>query len=264
MARIISFFNQAGGVGKTTLVMNIGFHLAKERNRVLLVDMDPQASLTLFMGLSPREVSRSAHQAIVEGKLLPVNFNIHRMDLAPTNLQADRFEEKLSLDGRWKQLRELLQAEANDYDFVLIDCPPSKGVSSKLSLVAASHLVIPVATEFKGLAGTDQLLETVAYIRQTINPQLEIAAVIPTMFDGRTRQHQSCLEDIESQLSKVVPISPPIPKSIAFADASSLQVPLAGYDPKHPAVDSLQMIAKFLQGIGYRNETKNREKAVSI
>lgn len=246
MVKIFAFFNQAGGVGKTTLVMNIGYLLAKKTNKVLLIDMDPQASLTLFMGLDPREVSFTVHEALANGSDLPVYINIHSMSLSPTSPKTDEFEEQLLRAGDYKVLRRSLDKHKNDYDYVLIDCPPSKSINSKIAMAAADYIVIPVTTEFKGLAGTDHVLDTITQVKSQVNEDLSIAAFIPTMYDGRTRQHRLSLEDLEEGLSAVAPISPPIPKSIAFADASSLQIPFAQYDPKHQAVDILKTIATFL------------------
>lgn len=262
MAKILAFFNQAGGVGKTTLVMNLGYQLAKRKSRVLLVDMDPQSSLTLFMGLDPREVPFSVHEALVSGSKLPVNIDIHRMSIAPTNPQTDEFEEQLLSSRDYAVLRRALEPLANDYDYVLIDCPPSKNVNSKIAMAAADYIVIPVTTEFKGLAGTDQVLETIAKVKTKLNEGLSILAIIPTMFDGRTRQHRLSLEDLEAGLSTVAPISPPIPKSIAFADASSLQIPFAQYDPQHQAVDVLDTIATFLVEATYESSEFEESKAV--
>ena len=193
MAKIFAFFNQAGGVGKTTLVMNLGYHLSKSPSRVLLVDMDPQASLTLFMGIDPREVPCTVHEALATRAKLSVNIDIHRMSLAPANPNTDEFEEQLLREGDFEVLRRELAEVSGDYDYILIDCPPSKSINSKIALTAADFIVIPVTTEFKGLAGTDQVLDTIAQVKRRFNSQLAIAAIVPTMFDGRTRQHRMSL-----------------------------------------------------------------------
>jgi chromosome partitioning protein len=155
--RIIALFNQSGGVAKTTLTQNLGYHLAqKKKNRVLLVDIDPQASLTTFMGLEPDELETSIHASIVEGKPLPVMPElIHGMSLVPADINLAASEMQLAgAIAREYRLKNALVTVQENYDFILIDCPPSLGLLSIISLTAATHILVPVQCQFKSFKGT--------------------------------------------------------------------------------------------------------------
>ncbi len=133
------------------------------------------------------------------------------------------------------------------YDFILIDCPPSLGLLSIISLTAATHILVPVQCQFKSFKGTELLLSTVASVRSHTNPTLQFAGFVPTMFDGRTAQESRTVKAVQEQLSDIGTVYPPIPKTIAFADASEHRVPLALFDKNHPAVGILKKIASSLE-----------------
>lgn len=248
MSRVIALFNQSGGVGKSTLTMNIGYHLAQRQQRVLLVDLDPQASLTVFMGLEPSELDRTVYEAIVIGEQLPIHKNIHNMDLVPASINLSGAELELVVaDMRDVRLKEALKPSLKQYDFIFIDCPPSLGILSYISLVASTHVLIPIQTQYKALKGTELLLNTIGRVRSRANRKLQVAGVIPTMHDSRTVQGEMSLQSIQEHLSKIGKIYPTIPRSVAFADASQEHVPLALYNAKHPAVSLLNQIAKNLE-----------------
>lgn len=250
MSKIIALFNQSGGVGKSTLAMNLGYHLAKLAHRVLLVDMDPQASLTVFMGLEPSEVEKTVYEAIMTGEPLPIHENIHNMDLAAANINLSGAELELVVaDMRDVRLKEALELVREQYDFILVDCPPSLGILSYISLVAATHVLIPIETQFKALKGTELLLNTIARVRSRANRQLKIAGIVPTMHDARTGQGVMSLQSIQEQLSKIGTVYPSIPRAVAFADASQERIPLAVFNSKHPAVTLLDQIAKNLESL---------------
>jgi chromosome partitioning protein len=244
---IVSIFNQAGGVAKTTLTQNLGYHLSQREKRVLLVDLDPQASLTAFMGLVGDDLEETLYHALVQEKPLPIHTNINGVDLVPSNILLSGAEIELSAEiARETRLKTALLEVSDLYDFILIDCPPSLGLLSIIALVASSHLLIPIHCHYKALIGTDQLLATVAKVRRKINPALKIAGVVPTMFDRRASQDARMLETIEKQLSPLGIVFPSIPRAVAFADASEEHLPLALYKSSHPAVPILDKIAKTL------------------
>jgi chromosome partitioning protein len=228
--------------------MNLGYHLAQRGNRVLLVDMDPQGSLTIFMGLLPDELPATLYEAIVEEKPLYLVEDLHGLDLAPTNQDLRIAEMQLvSADLRDFRLQQALEPIAGDYDFILIDCPPSLGILSYISLVAATHVLVPVQTQFKAFEGTNLLLDTYARVRTKINRQLKIAGFVPTIYAVQNSQDVRALAAIQEQLSPQGTIFPAVPRATAFADASENRVPLALYQPKHPAVAVLEEIAKSLE-----------------
>ena len=245
--RIIALFNQSGGVGKTTLTMNIGYHLGELGRKVLLIDDDPQSSLTIFMGLEPSELKRTLYNAVVKEEELEIVKDIFGMDLAPSNISLSTAEMELvgAIMGELR-LKQALEDIQEDYDFILIDCPPSLGILSIMSLVAATHVLVPIQTEFKALKGTELLLTTIVKTLKIANKKLKIAGFIPTMHDARTVQAENSLKAIYEQLSTVGSILPTIPRTTDFANASQTQKPLALYNPKHPAIKLLKKIAKTL------------------
>jgi chromosome partitioning protein len=246
MNRTIALFNQAGGVGKSTLTMNLGFHLSQRGRKVLLVDMDPQGSLTLFMGLGASELDKTVYNAVVEDEPIPIHTDIHGMDLAPSNIDLSGAELALVVaDLRDYRLRNVLDPIRDQYDDILIDCPPSLGILSYISLVAATHVLIPIETHNKALRGTELLFQTLARVQKGANRSLRVAGIIPTMYDSRTAQGNRSLKSIQ-QLGDRISVFATIPNAIAFADASEKCLPLALYSSSHPALDALEAIAERL------------------
>jgi chromosome partitioning protein len=247
MAKVIALFNQSGGVGKSTLTMNLGYHLAKDQ-RVLLIDMDPQASLTLFMGLEPSEISETVYDAIIDGAAAPIQHISPGIDLLPSNINLSGAElELVSADMRDYRLKDVIEAISDRYDFILIDCPPSLGLLSYISLVAANYVLVPVQTQYKSFMGTELLLQTVGRVQKRPNRQLKIVGFVPTMYSGQNSQDTRAVEAIESQLGKVSRVFPPIKRATAFADAVEKHLPLFLYDKNQPALKILDEIAQYLQ-----------------
>jgi chromosome partitioning protein len=250
MSRIIAVFNQAGGVAKTTLTQNLGYQIAQLGHRVLLIDIDPQASLTIFMGLVPRDLGQTVYNAIVDELPLPIISGIHGMDLAPANISLSTAEMQLvSTAMRDFRLKEAVDSAESLYDFILIDCPPSLGLLSYLALVAATHVLVPLETHFKAFEGTGELLKTVDTVRKKANRKLQIAGFVPTKYDVRNSQDTRTLAAITEQLAPAGTIYPAIPRSTAFVDASEERMPLAVYDPKHPSIQILKKIAQSLEAL---------------
>lgn len=247
MTPIITLFNQSGGVGKTTLTMNLGYALARLPLRVLLIDLDPQSSLTTFMGIEPTELSETLYDALLHENDLPILSSIHKMDLVPTNINLSVAElELVTALNREGRLKVKLEQVRHQYDFILIDCPPSLGLLSVLGLTAATHLLVPIETEFKSYFGTGLLLDTVARVRRHVNPFLSFAGFVPMKFDRRRSQHTRTYEQMEQELSVLGSVFTPIPDSTVFPDAAEERLPLALFKPQHKAVEVLSSIAKEL------------------
>lgn len=274
MSKIIAFFNQAGGVGKTSLVNHIGYMLAcnkrldpktkrrtrkkKDYYRVLLIDMDPQASLTIFMGLDPYDMDRTIYHAILHDEPLPIHKGFFAqdtkddgtpgVDLVPSNLGLAIAERELmSVVMSDFRLREALDPVKEHYDFILIDCPPSLGNLAYISLVAATHVLVPVQSQYKAFNGVQQLFDTIKLVRSRPNQDLQIAGFVPTMYDQRNSHDERTLSAIHDQLTAVAPVYPPIVRSTIFADASEEHLPLALYDKKHPALQAMKQIISGLE-----------------
>lgn len=215
---------------------------------MLLVDMDPQASLTTFMGLEPHELERTIAEAILsEQKTLPIHHNLHGLNLIPSNIALSAAEiELVAVMAREMRLSQALKESAFEYEFILIDCPPSLGILSILSLTAATHVLIPIQTHFKAFKGTELLLGTIKQVRRHVNPGLAIAGIIPTLY-SHASQDKVILEALQEQLSPLATVFEPIPRATAFADAAMNRQPLAVYAPKHPAVSLLDKIAQGME-----------------
>ncbi len=250
VTHIITLFNQAGGVGKSSLTMNLGYHLGQLKKKVLLIDMDPQASLTAFMGLEPSDLEDTVYESLLLGSDLPIHKKVHGVDLVPANISLSGAEIELVVaDMRDIRLKEAIAPVLDEYELILIDCPPSLGLLSYISLVAATHVLVPIQTHYKALKGTELLLNTIARVRARANKDLAIAGIVPTLHEAQTIQGSTNLDAIHQQLTRIGTIFPPIPRSIAFADASQEHLPLALFQPKHPAVKILKKIAKDLEKI---------------
>jgi len=236
MTSIIALFNQAGGVGKTTITYNLGYHLSLLNHRFLLIDLDPQSSLTTFMGIEPENLEKTPFDALINEEPLFILHDIHGLDLAPTNITLSVAEVQLvNLDFREVRLKEAI-APLTDYDFILIDCPPSLGLLSYGALVASTHVLIPIETHFKAFQGTNLLLETIAKVKKRGNRGLQIGGFIPSRYSKANSQDKRTLQAITDEFGKVSTVYPAIPRLTAFADASEDGLHLMLYDPKSPAV----------------------------
>jgi chromosome partitioning protein len=220
----IAVANQKGGVAKTTTVVSLGAALAELGQRVLLVDVDPQGSLTFSLGIDPEDLDVTVADVLLGTK--PADDAIvvtdDGMHLLPANITLTQAEETLlGRTGREQRLRVALDKVAADYEWILIDCPPTLGVLTVGALSAAGQVLIPLQAETLSHRGVGQLLDTIHDVRQFINPRLEILGVLPTMYDGRTKHAQAVLQAIRDTYDLPV-VMPPIPKSIRFAEAPAI------------------------------------------
>lgn len=219
--RVIAVANQKGGVAKTTTVASLGSALAELGQRVLLVDLDPQACLTFSLGIDPEDLDLSIHHVLTKG--VPVTEVMATtedgVDLLPATIELARAEaDLLTRTGREYVIRSAIEELDGDYDWVLLDCPPSLGVLTVAALTAATGVIIPLQCETLSHRGVGQLLDTVHDVRRFTNRELEVWGVLPTLYDGRTTHARTVLETISETYDLAV-IEPPIPKSIRFAEA---------------------------------------------
>lgn len=252
-AKIIALFNQAGGVSKTTVTHNLGYHLLDRGHRVLLVDLDPQASLTTFMGLEPPDLEKTLYDALSKDEPLQVHKDLKGGDLAPANiLLANSEQELIFAVQRELRLKDVLAPVKKRYDFILIDCPPSLGILSLIGLVAATHVLVPIETQYKAFKGTDSLLKTVARVQQKLNKALRIAGFVPTKHAARNTLNRQILEAMEEQLSPLAPVFPPLPAATALADAAKKGLPLAlssGSAKHQPLLDLFDQLAAAMEAL---------------
>ncbi len=224
MTITLAIANQKGGVAKTTTVASVGAALAELGHSVLLVDLDPQACLTFSLGIDPEDLELSVHHVLTKG-LDPAEVLIETedgVDLVPATIELARAEaELLTRTGREHVLRSMIEAleeDELDYDWVLLDCPPSLGVLTVAALTAADGVLVPLQCETLSHRGVGQLLDTVHDVRRFTNRRLEVWGVLPTLYDGRTTHSRTVLETISDTYDLEV-IGPPIPKTIKFAEA---------------------------------------------
>jgi chromosome partitioning protein len=249
-AKIISLVNQAGGVAKTTMTMNIGYHLAKLGHRILLIDIDPQASLTTFMGLESHDLSHTIANSLSDENFdLPIYSGLHGMDLVPSNLDLSSIELQLvSMMAREMLLKKVLAKHLTSYDFILIDCPPNLGILNVIALTASTHVLVPVQTQYKAFKGVESLLDTIQKIKAQINPTLKIGGFMPTMHTGAS-QNIFILDALRTNLEAIAPIFPEISRATAFADASMHHQPLSVYSQSHPSIEALMFAARLVEAL---------------
>lgn len=219
--RVIAVANQKGGVAKTTTVASLGTALAELGQRVLLVDLDPQACLTFSLGIDPEDLDLSIHHVMTKG--VPVTDVLATtedgVDILPATIELARAEaDLLTRTGREYVIRSVVEELDGEYDWILLDCPPSLGVLTVAALTAATGVIIPLQCETLSHRGVGQLLDTVHDVRRFTNRELEVWGVLPTLYDGRTTHARAVLDTISETYDLPV-IEPPIPKSIRFAEA---------------------------------------------
>jgi chromosome partitioning protein len=218
----LAIANQKGGVAKTTTVASLGAALAELGQKVLLVDLDPQACLTFSLGIDPEDLELSVHHVLTKG-LDAAEVIIETddgVDLLPATIELARAEaDLLTRTGREHVIKAALEdVDGTDYDWVLLDCPPSLGVLTVAALTAAQGVLVPLQCETLSHRGVGQLLDTVHDVRKFTNRKLEVWGVLPTLYDGRTNHSRKVLETISGAYDLDV-IEPPIPKTIKFAEA---------------------------------------------
>src|ERR1700754_2119077 len=220
MTTTLAVANQKGGVAKTTSVASIGAALVELGHTVLLVDLDPQACLTFSLGIDPEDLDASVHHVLTKG-MDPSEAIIETddgVDLLPATIELARAEaDLLTRTGREYVIRTAVE-DADGYDWVLLDCPPSLGVLTVAALTAATGVLIPLQCETLSHRGVGQLLDTVHDVKRFTNRDLEVWGVLPTLYDGRTNHARTVLETISDTYDLEV-IEPPIPKTIKFAEA---------------------------------------------
>jgi chromosome partitioning protein len=244
----IAVVNQKGGVGKTTTVASLGAAFVEKGQRVLLVDLDPQSGLTFSLGIDPEDIDVTIGDVLLGTKKADDAIVITEdgMHLLPSNITVAQDEEALvNRTGREQRLRVALDKVAHDYDWILVDCPPTLGVLTVGALSASQQVLVPLQAETLSHRGVGQLLDTVHDVKQFINSELEILGVLPTMYDGRTNHAQAVLRAIRETYELPI-IAPPIPKTIRFAEAPALGRTILGTSKSHKGAEAYRQVAAGL------------------
>src|SRR5436309_10139933 len=244
LARVIAFANQKGGVAKTTTTLNLGVALKEKGHSVLVVDLDPQGNLTMSQGWNPDEIERSMFDVLVHK--LPIEEIIREaeVDVAVSSIDLAGAELALSsMIGRERALEKALAPVKDDYNYVLIDTPPSLGLLTINALVAAHGVIVPVQCEYLSLRGLVQLENTLTMIRENLNPEVGIQGILPTMYDKRTLHSREAVEILEENFGNLV-FGTKIRKTIRYAEAPVKGSSVLKYDPTGSAAEAYRELAK--------------------
>ena len=255
MARTISISNQKGGVGKTTTAVNLGAALAEAGQRVLLIDLDAQAHLTINMGVkTPDEISKTIYNLLVDPEttvndviLEQTEMNVHYV---PANIELAGAEGQLFNEiGREGILKEKLLPARRRYDFIVIDCPPSLSLLTLNAFVASDEVIIPLQCEYFGMKGMQQLLNTIDRVKAKLNPQLRVDGILPTIFKSRTLHSQEVLKMVKDHFGdKVYPFA--IRDSIRFAESPLAGESILQYSGNSDGAQGYRSLAQAIIGNG--------------
>jgi chromosome partitioning protein len=244
VGRVISFANQKGGVAKTTTTLNLGVALAEQELRVLLIDLDPQGNLTMSQGLNPDTIERSMFDVLVHR--LPIGEVIQHaeVDLAVSSIDLAGAELALSsMIGRERALEKALAPVKDNYDYVLVDTPPSLGLLTINALVASNGVIVPVQCEYLSLRGLVQLENTLSMIRENLNPEVAIEGILPTLYDSRTLHSREAVEILQENFGELV-FDTKIRKTVRYAEAPVKGTSVLKYDPSGSAAEAYRDLAK--------------------
>lgn len=252
MARIIVLCNQKGGVAKTTTAINISSYLAIENKKTLLVDIDPQANATSGIGIDKHKIPHNIYHALLGH--MPVNeiilpTQIDNLFVIPSSINLTGAEiELVSVIGREYRLKNHIELVKNDYDFIIIDCPPSLSLLTINGLCAAGSVIIPIQCEYYALEGLGQLMNTINLVKENLNPMLETEGVLLTMADFRTNLSKEVISEVQKHFGDKV-YKTIIPRSIRLSEAPSFGKPIALYDRSSVGAVKYHELVKEILGI---------------
>jgi chromosome partitioning protein len=251
-AKVIAFANQKGGVAKTTTTLNLAAAFAEQGHRVLCVDMDPQGNLTMSQGIDPDTLEQSMFDVLVYDVSIREVIRRREVDVACASIDLAGAEIAMSTKiGRERSLSKALRAVSEDYDWIFVDTPPSLGLLTVNALTAADQVIVPVQCEYLSMRGLLQLQNTLSMIRENLNPDVQIAGILPTMVDTRTLHAKEALEILEENFGDRV-FGARIRKTVRFAEAPVKGMSVLKYDPTGTAADAYRQLAKEVLSNGKR------------
>jgi chromosome partitioning protein len=250
-ARVMAVANQKGGVGKTTTATNLGACLAELGHRTLIIDLDPQANATTGLGLDPRSLDLSMYDVIL--REIPLDDCIEPTDVknlfvGPASLDLAGAEiELVPAFSREHRLKRAIEAVVEDFEFVLIDCPPSLGLLTVNALAAATEVLVPIQCEYYALEGLGQLLRNVELVRKNLNPTLEVSTIVLVMYDARTKLAAQVVDEVRRHFGEKV-CRQVIPRSVRLSEAPSFGQPIITFDSASRGALAYRLLAKEVAG----------------
>ena len=247
MGRIIAVANQKGGVGKTTTAINLSSCLSTLGKRVLAIDMDPQGNMTSGLGVDKDNVEKTVYdliigRATVEECLCKEVFE--NLDLLPTNIDLSAAEiELIGVENKEFIIRDEVAKIRGNYDFVIVDCPPSLSMLTINAMTTADTVLVPIQCEYYALEGLSQLMHTIDLVKERLNPDLEMEGVVFTMYNARTNLSLQVVENVKDNLDQTI-YKTIIPRNIRLAEAPSHGLPINIYDPKSSGAESYMLLAE--------------------
>lgn len=247
MAKVIVIANQKGGVGKTTTAVNLSAYLGHHHKKTLLVDMDPQGNATSGVGVDRNALEHCVYDSLINdvpAKALIVKTPFENLDILPSSRQLGGAEiELVDESNREKKLKEQIDRLQDDYDYILIDAPPTLGLLTLNGLNAADSLLVPLQCEYYAMEGLGDITNTFHLVKRHMNPGLELEGILLTMYDGRTNLSQEVAEEVRAHFMDKV-FKTVIPRTVRLSEAPSYGVPILEYDPKSKGAEVYDALAK--------------------